>query len=340
MTTHGDDVVLTKVEPKKGSLTAWAHEVGVIMCDGKITDVFEEDMRSIPRGPLRRGRVRTFIAYMSPFDLDYWLKDPHDPSEPEYGIVLDNLVLTSDGEPVTGRIGIKFSVMSGMVDLLLRLLGPRDQITKTDVAYTIERELQAKVMKLDLHEYTAADLRDDKALLRSIHTLLEGDLILILSSYGLQLDSFFITWGLTLEEREHIRRQRHVRSVQDAKRARELSDLRHHISTSAETSKIRAEVGTVAQRKRRSSEDQEWPPITAMGYWVYEDDPTSKARVHKGTCGYCNHGRGIRGSRLSDNRWIGPFETEEEAIDKALRTGRSDVRRCKSCLRTVDLSRV
>ena len=115
MTTYDDDIVLTEVEPKRSGLTAWAHEVGIIMCDGKITAVFEEGHRGIPREPLRKGGVRTFIAYMSPFDVVYSLKDPHGPSEQD-GIELDDLVLTSDGEPVTGRVAITSSVMSGMAD--------------------------------------------------------------------------------------------------------------------------------------------------------------------------------------------------------------------------------
>ena len=98
MTASDDDIVLTRVDPERDSLTAWPHEVGIIMCDGKITDVFEEDRRSIPRGALRRGGVRTFIAYMSPFDLHYWLRDPSDPSEPDYGIALS---LSSENVRVT-----------------------------------------------------------------------------------------------------------------------------------------------------------------------------------------------------------------------------------------------
>ena len=70
-----------------------------------------------------------------------------------------------------------------------------------------------------------------------------------------------------------------------------------------------------------------------MTYWVYEDDPTSSVRVHRATCGFCNDGRGLRGSRRPDNRWHGPFETEREAVTVALGTGRADVMGCRSCLR-------
>lgn len=69
-----------------------------------------------------------------------------------------------------------------------------------------------------------------------------------------------------------------------------------------------------------------------MPWWVYEDDPTSRVRVHDATCRYCNDGHGVRGSRLPDNRWYGPFRTRDEAIGKALSTGRGDARGCPTCL--------
>lgn len=72
-----------------------------------------------------------------------------------------------------------------------------------------------------------------------------------------------------------------------------------------------------------------------MGYWVYEDDPTNRVRVHKASCSRCNDGRGMKESRLPDNRWRGPFGTEQEAVGEALKTGRRDARGCWFCLRGV-----
>lgn len=72
-----------------------------------------------------------------------------------------------------------------------------------------------------------------------------------------------------------------------------------------------------------------------MEYWVYEDNPTNRVRVHKAACGRCNHGQGMKGSRLPDNRWHGPFSTKQFAISRALRTGRLDAKGCWFCLRSV-----
>ncbi len=68
-------------------------------------------------------------------------------------------------------------------------------------------------------------------------------------------------------------------------------------------------------------------------YWVYEDDSTIRARLHKATCSRCNYGQGMNGSRLPDNRWHGPFGTVGEAIDCALSTGHLDAKGCWFCLR-------
>ena len=209
---YSNETVLTEVK-ELDSLTAWAHEVGIIMRDGKITDIFQEDRRSIPRRLFGGDEIRTFRGYMSPFDLVYWLNDPEDSSKPDQGITLDSPVLTSDRQPVTGSIGITFSVIPDMADLLLRLLGPRSTITRADVAKAIGGELQIRVLGLDLHEYTAADLRGSQDLLSSIRDSLERELYLTLSGYGLQMDNFYVNWGLSHEERERVRQQR-SRSVQ------------------------------------------------------------------------------------------------------------------------------
>ena len=304
------------------------------MRDGKITDIFQEDKRSIPRRLFGGDDVRTFKAYTSPFDLAFWLRDPGDPSEPDEGIVLDNTILTSDGEPVTGRIGITFSVMADMTDLLLRLLGPNVAIKKADVANAIKGDLQTKVMAFNLHEYTAADIRGSEDLLRSINDSLNSDLALAISGYGLQLDNFHVNWGLTIEERERIKQQRHRSSVQDALREKEIREIGASGPASEGTRERHATSETDAPPRRhaRDGGGQRKGTAGSVGYWVYEDEPTDKAMVHKGTCGFCNHGHGVRGSRLPDNRWIGPFETEDEAIEMALLTERSEVRRAKCCL--------
>jgi hypothetical protein len=66
-------------------------------------------------------------------------------------------------------------------------------------------------------------------------------------------------------------------------------------------------------------------------WYVYEDDPTSHARIHVGDCSRCNHGKGIRETRLPNNRWSKAFTTLDAAIEHALSTRAKDVAGCRVC---------
>jgi len=72
-----------------------------------------------------------------------------------------------------------------------------------------------------------------------------------------------------------------------------------------------------------------------MDYWVYEHwTAENKARIHRGDCSFCNHGKGCHEFPNDDRngRWRGPFETFELAETEARGTGRP-VSRCSYCLR-------
>ena len=200
--------VFLGVPIKPGYLTVWPNEVGIVMRDGKVEDIFSEGKRKLPR----RGEVRTYVVHTKPFDLTFWLKDPEDLKEPDEGVVLDQdlPVLTADGEVVTGRIGLTLSVVSSYEEHLLRLLrSGRRFITERDVSDKIEPELLAKVLALDIHKYTAAELRGNREASGGIQESVSIEPAVTIRRYGLRLDNFMVMWGLTLEERERIRRQRH-----------------------------------------------------------------------------------------------------------------------------------
>lgn len=72
-------------------------------------------------------------------------------------------------------------------------------------------------------------------------------------------------------------------------------------------------------------------PTPTYAFWVYEDDPTNRARVHRGNCRYCNHGKGTRTKRLSDNRWHGPYSTSADAFATARRLGKRNTGGCGVC---------
>ena len=67
-------------------------------------------------------------------------------------------------------------------------------------------------------------------------------------------------------------------------------------------------------------------------YWVYENWVRNKAIVHLGSCGSCNHGNGIHGSRhTKSSTWHGPYESASAAMAKARSCGRERTEGCKHC---------
>jgi HTH-type transcriptional regulator/antitoxin HigA len=67
-------------------------------------------------------------------------------------------------------------------------------------------------------------------------------------------------------------------------------------------------------------------------YWVYQNWTVDRARVHRGTCSYCNHGLGIhRNSSNRNSEWRGPFTDRAAAFAVMTSLGRTDSRACDNC---------
>ena len=87
--------------------------------------------------------------------------------------------------------------------------------------------------------------------------------------------------------------------------------------------------GTATQHSRGSE--------AGVGFWVYENWVAAghQGKVHRGECGFCNHGAGVHGGGQTRNgRWLGPFRTPEEAKAAAERAG-AEVRACSRCMLVV-----
>ncbi len=54
-------------------------------------------------------------------------------------------------------------------------------------------------------------------------------------------------------------------------------------------------------------------------FFVYENWTNTFAKVHNGSCPYCNEGQGFqgRGTNTPSGRWHGPISTAQAAMDKA-----------------------
>ena len=204
---------LSKGKQERDSLTVGPYQVGIIIWDGTVLDVFSGGTQ-----PLPKGDVQTYIASTAPFNLAFRLKVPWESSEPD-DLVLDPPLVTADGEHVTGRIDLTFSVTTKGVDgtlvtsgdtyegahRLLQLLGLYGEIiTTSDVAEMIKRELLPKLLAFDLNEYKADELRSNRRLLRDFARSLETELSLTTERFGLQLIDFHLNWDIRDRNPQHL----------------------------------------------------------------------------------------------------------------------------------------
>jgi len=68
-------------------------------------------------------------------------------------------------------------------------------------------------------------------------------------------------------------------------------------------------------------------------FWVYENEPASKAKIHLGICPWCRNGLGTDKPKEIGIRdaWHGSFENYEQALDCAESTSRP-VSSCGHCV--------
>ena len=339
------EIVIQRVEPQGGGLIAGPFEFGIIVLDGQITDIFTEGRRPVPRGGIlgmgRRADVRAYIAYTRPFDLAFWLKDPDDYMSTDDGVTLDMPVLTGDGQIVAARVGLTLSVMRDRVDSLLLLLGQRNWITALDLSNLIKHELSGKVLSLNLRDYTAAQLRGNEYLLRQMAGSLERELSSTITGYyGLRLTNFHINWGLTIEERERIKQQKHAGRIRDFERNQELHRAtpgfaaQTIVDRSAQPPTQPARPAypmppAAPQPSPAPSRPRRAPaaPTATGGYcYVYTDIPTRTSRIHKSSCYYYKN---RATARRDDSWWHGPYASVQQA--KSTIDAQDYVRVCKVC---------
>ena len=215
-----DDDILWAGEPKRGWLTVWPNQVGIVMLDGNFEYTFTERKRKLPKGD-----VRTYVASTALFTLSFWLRDPSDPSPPSEGVALDLPVLTADGQLVTGRIDLTLTVNEENVDSLLPLSGQRGAVGKWEVAQAVKGDVQA-ALSSGLQGKTFGDLRGDPEVFQGIRGALKSACALAVRQYGLWLRDLNVTWGLTPEEREGVKEQRHLSTVRDIEREAEIGEAR------------------------------------------------------------------------------------------------------------------
>ena len=194
-----EDAILRELEPDVGflpgqrSLKVMPSQIGIVIRDGEVVDVFESGRRD-----LQMGNVRTYVASTAPFDLKFNLKDPFGASHRGEGTVLDQFVLTMDREVVTGRIDLTLRVARENVEYLLQLRRQESGVVMwRDVSDAIKGELLAKVLAPNIRGYTAKELLGNRELLDGIEESVKIELVSTIQRYGLHLTNLTVMWGPT-----------------------------------------------------------------------------------------------------------------------------------------------
>jgi len=65
-------------------------------------------------------------------------------------------------------------------------------------------------------------------------------------------------------------------------------------------------------------------------YFVYENHPNNRARIHKAECRYPNDGQGTPGHSPYNGTWHGPFG-RDFAFQKLVQLGKEDTGACSLC---------
>ena len=204
------------------SLTVGPYQVGIIIWEGAVLDIFSEETQTLPEGD-----VQTYVVTTAPVKLTFRLKGPGGSSYP-YDIVLDPPLLTSDAQHVAGRLDLTVSVIAQgsrftsvipeKADRLLQLLGlSGDVVTKSDLARMIKGELSPKLLALDLRGYTADELRSNRELLQGISGPLKVELASAIDRFGLQVDDFYINWSPSPEKTAQTRQPERDSRLEDPK---------------------------------------------------------------------------------------------------------------------------
>ena len=205
------DTVAVHVRPGR-AVSVGANEVLVLRKNGQLADVVFDDrarVRSIlglvtswfGLGPKFDG----YIAHTDPVKLSYWTEEP----STEAGLGSEAFgppLITRDAQPIVAQVTMEVSVDPEKADRFLRVLGNRRRLTSGDLHDRFRDELRAK-LGVELEKYTSEELRGNPELLRALYDQTRQELANSLINFGLRLDNFYISWGLTLVQIEGIQRE-------------------------------------------------------------------------------------------------------------------------------------
>ena len=114
-----------------------------------------------------------------------------------------------------------------------------------------------------------------------------------------------------------------------AKRAAEPRPSRKRSTSRRASNEVAVSSRTVAPQKS-SRKPAAKRTRTRTQYYIYDDTVTNRARMHRATCGSFTR----RKTKMrSNNRWLGPFDTQAQANAAMRDLPRRDKRKCRTCFK-------
>ncbi|MEC9278004.1 MAG: PGF-pre-PGF domain-containing protein, partial [Chloroflexota bacterium] len=157
----------------------------------------------------------------------FWLGDDTTLTTSNKNFTFGLPVLTSDNQAIPAKIDLWLQVNDEQPKNLLLLLRGQDSLNRYDLASEIREDLLAKILALNLSQYSFAKLRGNKSLRKEIGESIQGEVAETLTTYGLDVQDYSISWGFTLQERADITQQRHQVALQDVRNINRIDQFRN-----------------------------------------------------------------------------------------------------------------
>ncbi|MCL0055367.1 protein kinase [Dehalococcoidia bacterium] len=214
------------------NVQAGADEVVIIRKNGEIEDVYSEQrkptrffgeslMSLVGLGP----NIEVYKATKTRFNIVFWLGDDHTAATGHKSFAFGLPVLTSDNQVIPARINLWIEVDEELAENTLLLLRGKNVLNRYDIASEIRDDLHAKVLGLDLNQHTFEELRGNRPLLREVGESIQREISGTLGAFGLRIQDYSISWGLTLQERADIDQQKHQVSLEQVRNLNEIGRI-------------------------------------------------------------------------------------------------------------------
>jgi hypothetical protein len=137
------------------------------------------------------------------------------------------VALSADREVINASCRIRLRIDESKSQNILSLLRGKEAVATWDLAALIRDQLLGKVLVPEIALHQSSDLRGNRDLLTQLESQARGALNETLNAFGLLLDDFSVTWGLTEQEYQEIEFKRLKREEQakDFKNNRRIAEM-------------------------------------------------------------------------------------------------------------------